>query len=80
LLPSGFKPLADGEEVSVGEAETWVDSVQQGLARRGRRRGGLPGDAGRRGRLLQTPTPMGPFVGVVLDDTCGNLIRLVSPA
>ncbi|WJK34329.1 VOC family protein [Solwaraspora sp. WMMA2065] len=30
--------------------------------------------------FIQTPTPMGPFVGAVLDDTCGNLIQLVSPA
>ncbi len=28
--------------------------------------------------FVQTPTPMGPVVGVVLDDTCGNLIQLVS--
>ncbi|WFE26709.1 VOC family protein [Solwaraspora sp. WMMD791] len=30
--------------------------------------------------FVQTPTPMGPVVGAVLDDTCGNLIQLVSPA
>ena len=30
--------------------------------------------------FIQTPTPMGPVVGVVLDDTCGNLIQLISPA
>lgn len=30
--------------------------------------------------FIQTPTPMGPVVGAVLDDTCGNLIQLISPA
>ena len=28
----------------------------------------------------QTPTTMGPVVTAVLDDTCGNLIQLTSPA
>jgi catechol 2,3-dioxygenase-like lactoylglutathione lyase family enzyme len=31
-------------------------------------------------RFTQTPTPMGPVVIAVLDDTCGNLIQLTSPA
>ena len=31
-------------------------------------------------RFTQPPTPMGPVVTAVLDDTCGNLIQLVSPA
>jgi len=28
-------------------------------------------------RFTQEPTPMGPVVAAVLDDTCGNLIQLV---
>jgi catechol 2,3-dioxygenase-like lactoylglutathione lyase family enzyme len=31
-------------------------------------------------RFAQAPTPMGPVVTAVLDDTCGNLIQLTSPA
>ncbi len=31
-------------------------------------------------RFLQAPTVMGPAVTAVLDDTCGNLIQLTSPA
>ena len=31
-------------------------------------------------RFTQTPTAMGPFITAVLDDTCGNLIQLTSPA
>lgn len=31
-------------------------------------------------RFTQQPTPMGPVVTAVLDDTCGNLIQLTSPA
>ncbi|WP_279586352.1 VOC family protein [Cumulibacter soli] len=31
-------------------------------------------------RFTQQPTTMGPVVTVVLDDTCGNLIQLTSPA
>ncbi len=31
-------------------------------------------------RFIQEPTPMGPVVTAVLDDTCGNLIQLTSPA
>jgi len=31
-------------------------------------------------RFTQPPTPMGPVVTAVLDDTCGNLIQLTSPA
>jgi catechol 2,3-dioxygenase-like lactoylglutathione lyase family enzyme len=31
-------------------------------------------------RFTQEPTPMGPVVTAVLDDTCGNLIQLTSPA
>ncbi len=31
-------------------------------------------------RFTQPPTPMGPVVSAVLDDTCGNLIQLSSPA
>ncbi len=30
--------------------------------------------------FTQPPTPMGPMVTAVLDDTCGNLIMLTSPA
>lgn len=30
--------------------------------------------------FLQKPTTMGPVVTAVLDDTCGNLIQLTSPA
>lgn len=29
--------------------------------------------------FTQEPTPMGPVTTAVLDDTCGNLIQLVSP-
>ena len=31
-------------------------------------------------RFVQPPTAMGPVVTAVLDDTCGNLIQLTSPA
>ncbi|MCU1535267.1 MAG: hypothetical protein JWR53_1748 [Glaciihabitans sp.] len=31
-------------------------------------------------RFAQAPTPMGPVISAVLDDTCGNLIQLTSPA
>lgn len=31
-------------------------------------------------RFTQAPLEMGPVVTAVLDDTCGNLIQLVSPA
>ena len=31
-------------------------------------------------RFTQEPTSMGPVVTAVLDDTCGNLIQLTSPA
>jgi len=31
-------------------------------------------------RFTQEPTEMGPFLAVTLDDTCGNLIQLISPA
>ncbi|MGE3448925.1 MAG: VOC family protein [Microbacteriaceae bacterium] len=31
-------------------------------------------------RFTQEPTVMGPVVTAVLDDTCGNLIQLASPA
>jgi catechol 2,3-dioxygenase-like lactoylglutathione lyase family enzyme len=31
-------------------------------------------------RFTQLPTSMGPVVTAVLDDTCGNLIQLTSPA
>lgn len=31
-------------------------------------------------RFTQAPAEMGPMVTAVLDDTCGNLIQLVSPA
>lgn len=31
-------------------------------------------------RFTQPPTAMGPMVTAVLDDTCGNLIQLASPA
>ncbi|WP_131104513.1 VOC family protein [Ornithinimicrobium sufpigmenti] len=31
-------------------------------------------------RFTQAPAEMGPVVTAVLDDTCGNLIQLVSPA
>ena len=30
-------------------------------------------------RFTQPPTPMGPTITAILDDTCGNLIMLVSP-
>ena len=30
--------------------------------------------------FTQPPTPMGPVVTAVLDDTCGNLIQLTAPA
>ncbi|MEW1963753.1 VOC family protein [Microbacterium sp. NPDC077644] len=30
--------------------------------------------------FLQPPTPMGPVTSAVLDDTCGNLIMISSPA
>lgn len=30
--------------------------------------------------FVQPPTPMGPVVTATLDDTCGNLIQLASPA
>lgn len=31
-------------------------------------------------RFLQPPTPAGPVTTAILDDTCGNLIQLVSPS
>jgi len=31
-------------------------------------------------RVVQPATPMGPVVTAVIDDTCGNLIQLTSPA
>lgn len=31
-------------------------------------------------RFTQPPTVMGPMVTAILDDTCGNLIQLASPA
>ena len=31
-------------------------------------------------RFTQSPTAMGPVVTAMLDDTCGNLIQLTSPA
>jgi catechol 2,3-dioxygenase-like lactoylglutathione lyase family enzyme len=31
-------------------------------------------------RFVQAPTAMGPVITAVLDDTCGNLIQLTSPA
>lgn len=31
-------------------------------------------------RFIREPTAMGPVVTAVLDDTCGNLIQLTSPA
>lgn len=31
-------------------------------------------------RFTQPPTPMGPVVTAILDDTCGNLVQLVSQA
>jgi catechol 2,3-dioxygenase-like lactoylglutathione lyase family enzyme len=31
-------------------------------------------------RFTQPPVTMGPFVTAVLDDTCGNLIQIASPA
>ncbi|QKJ20999.1 VOC family protein [Microbacterium hominis] len=31
-------------------------------------------------RFTQEPTPMGPVITAVLDDTCGNLVQLTSPA
>lgn len=31
-------------------------------------------------RFAQPPTAMGPVITAILDDTCGNLIQLVSPA
>ncbi len=31
-------------------------------------------------RFTQEPTPMGPVTAAVLDDSCGNLIQLTSPA
>ena len=30
-------------------------------------------------RFTQPPTPMGPVVTAVLDDTCGNLIQIAAP-
>jgi catechol 2,3-dioxygenase-like lactoylglutathione lyase family enzyme len=30
-------------------------------------------------RFTQPPTPMGPVVTAVLDDTCGNLIQMAAP-
>ncbi|WP_166874950.1 VOC family protein [Salinibacterium sp. ZJ450] len=30
--------------------------------------------------FVQPPTPMGPMITAILDDTCGNLIQLISPA
>ena len=31
-------------------------------------------------RFVQGPTPAGPVIIAILDDTCGNLIQLTSPA
>lgn len=31
-------------------------------------------------RVVQPPTAMGPVVTAVIDDTCGNLLQLMSPA
>ena len=31
-------------------------------------------------RFTQPPTPMGPVVTAVLDDTCGNLVQLMAPS
>ncbi len=31
-------------------------------------------------RFTQPPTPMGPTIAAVFDDTCGNLIMIASPA
>jgi catechol 2,3-dioxygenase-like lactoylglutathione lyase family enzyme len=31
-------------------------------------------------RFTQPPTPMGPVTTAVLDDTCGNLVQLATPA
>ena len=31
-------------------------------------------------RFTQPPTPMGPVVTAVFDDTCGNLIQIAAPA
>jgi len=31
-------------------------------------------------RFTQAPTAMGPVITAILDDTCGNLIQLTSPA
>jgi catechol 2,3-dioxygenase-like lactoylglutathione lyase family enzyme len=31
-------------------------------------------------RFTQAPTTMGPVITAILDDTCGNLIQLTSPA
>lgn len=31
-------------------------------------------------RFTQPPTPMGPVVTAVLEDTCGNLVQVMSPA
>jgi catechol 2,3-dioxygenase-like lactoylglutathione lyase family enzyme len=31
-------------------------------------------------RFAQAPTAMGPVITAILDDTCGNLIQLTSPA
>jgi catechol 2,3-dioxygenase-like lactoylglutathione lyase family enzyme len=31
-------------------------------------------------RFAQAPTTMGPVITAILDDTCGNLIQLTSPA
>jgi catechol 2,3-dioxygenase-like lactoylglutathione lyase family enzyme len=30
-------------------------------------------------RFTQPPTPMGPVVTAVLDDTCGNLVQIMAP-
>ena len=35
---------------------------------------------GKGARVVQPATPMGPVVTAVIDDTCGNLIQLTSPA
>ena len=34
----------------------------------------------KRVRFTQAPTAMGPVITAILDDTCGNLIQLTSPA
>ena len=31
-------------------------------------------------RVVQPPTEIGPFMSAIVDDTCGNLLQLTSPA